>query len=174
MGLQTAEGQGHPREGQLTWSMHGFQQNLARQFGEPQITSEAERTACRWNHALPSMHVLQVQDLLCPVSMPPIQLVKPHRANSRHNYKYETRCSSTNQYNSSFYLRNIPEWNKLSSDIVEAPSVDFFQARLQACEAIITPRGDALHLRDHWLYIQIQIQMLCLNIQTCFFGCISR
>ena len=38
--------------------------------------------------------------------------------------------TTSNQYQNSFYPRSIPQWNKLSSDIVEAPSIDSFRARL--------------------------------------------
>ena len=45
MGSQAPERQGHPREGQPTWSTHGFQQNLARQLGEPHATHEGAEVA---------------------------------------------------------------------------------------------------------------------------------
>ena len=60
MGSQTTEGQGHPREGQLTWSTHGLQQNLARQLSEPHTTSKGAEVAAPWNQVLPPMHVPHV------------------------------------------------------------------------------------------------------------------
>ena len=63
MGSQAPEGQGHPREGQPTWSTHGFQQNQARQLGEPHATYEGAEVAAPRNQALPPTHVPHVQDL---------------------------------------------------------------------------------------------------------------
>ena len=64
------------------------------------------------------------------VAVPPTQLVKPRRNTRGHKFKYQTIGSNSNQYQNSFYPRSIPQWNKLSSDIVEAPSIDSFRARL--------------------------------------------
>ena len=64
------------------------------------------------------------------VAVPPTQLVETRRNTRRHKYKYQTIGTASNQYKNSFYPRSIPQWNKLPSDIVEAPSIDFFWARL--------------------------------------------
>ena len=64
------------------------------------------------------------------VAVPPTQLVKPRRNTRGHKFKYQTIGANSNQYQNSFYPRSIPQWNKLSSDTVEAPTIDSFRARL--------------------------------------------
>ena len=65
------------------------------------------------------------------VAVPPTQLIPPNRrTRSNHCYKYQTIRANTTVYKNSFYPRSIPEWNDLSADLAESPSLDTFKSRL--------------------------------------------
>ena len=66
------------------------------------------------------------------VAVPPTQLVKPRRNTRGHKFKYQTIGTNSNQCQNSFYPRSIPQWNKLSSDIL-APKLTSRACALRVC-----------------------------------------
>ena len=64
------------------------------------------------------------------VAVPPTELIHPQRSTRGHSLKYQTISTNNNRTKNSFYPRSIPQWNNLSSDIVNAPSLETFKSRL--------------------------------------------
>ena len=64
------------------------------------------------------------------VAVPPTHLSKPARILRGHSKKFQEIRSNCDNTKFSFYVRTIKQWNKLSEDIVSAPSLDIFTSRL--------------------------------------------
>ena len=68
------------------------------------------------------------------------------RLRANHQHKFRHLPSSCAQFKNSFYPRTIPEWNALSKDIVEAPSIDAFKNRLSPTAQTAKPAHSAAGL----------------------------
>ena len=64
------------------------------------------------------------------IAVPPTRLIPPTQATRGHAFKFLTIRTTCDQVRYSFFPRSIPEWNKLSATVVDAPSIDSFRARL--------------------------------------------
>ena len=62
------------------------------------------------------------------VAVPPNELISAKSVRRHRNYQSIRTNHDTTKY--SFYPRSIREWNKLDSNIVDAPSVAVFKERL--------------------------------------------
>jgi len=54
------------------------------------------------------------------------------RADARHDYKFRHISATTQQYNNSFFVAIVPQWNTLPQSAVNADSVSAFKTQLRS------------------------------------------
>ena len=64
------------------------------------------------------------------IAIPPTRLQQPTRTTRGHPRKFNLIASTTESVRNSFYLKTIPQWNNLTSDIVCAESFESFKTKL--------------------------------------------
>jgi len=68
----------------------------------------------------------------CIVAIPPTLYLTPSNRSARgHNFTYLQQQTNANYQKYSYLPRTIVQWNRLPATVVEAPSLEVFQSRLQ-------------------------------------------
>jgi hypothetical protein len=68
----------------------------------------------------------------CLIAIPVTQYLTPPQIQSRHHHPYSYMQYQCNRdfFRYAFFPRSIVQWNKLSREVVDAPSLDAFKAAL--------------------------------------------